>query len=149
MANYSLFQPMCMRWLQVIRPVRNHVLVTAPLPFSLLRDGARSAAPLFTYICQHCAPSSQCIPPHPSPPLLCCCYKWQSVLPDASIALLYNFSTKSFFGPFRAASNPTRQLEPQAWGGRFPLQVRVHPCRPDPHGHGSLCMSPDSHAIPR
>ena len=46
------------RWLQVIRPVRNHVLVTAPLPFSLLRDGARSAAPLFTYISLSITPRS-------------------------------------------------------------------------------------------
>ena len=52
---------------------------------------------------------------------------------DATRVFLYNFSTKSFFGPFRAAGRPQLHIEPSAWTASarganttpFPLQLRV------------------------
>jgi hypothetical protein len=41
------------------------------------------------------------------------------------ILFLYNVQTDVLFGPFTAESDGKRDIEPDAWGGRFPAQVRV------------------------
>jgi hypothetical protein len=38
---------------------------------------------------------------------------------------LYNVDTDVLFGPFTAESDGKLDIEPDAWGGRFPAQVRV------------------------
>ena len=38
---------------------------------------------------------------------------------------LYNIDTDVLFGPFEAESDGGLNIEPDAWGGRFPAQVRV------------------------
>jgi len=39
--------------------------------------------------------------------------------------ILYNIESDILFAPFTAESDGARDLEPDAWGGRFPAQVRV------------------------
>lgn len=43
------------------------------------------------------------------------------------ICFLYNFTSDNLIGVFIAVSNPSRNLEPEAWGGDFPYQIRVKP----------------------
>ena len=55
----------------------------------------------------------------------------RAVQQDATRCFLYNTSTKSFIGPFRAAGKVEKLIEPYAWarsGGPspFPLQLRVY-----------------------
>lgn len=38
---------------------------------------------------------------------------------------LYNYRSNRLFGPFKAVSEGGEKLEPRAWGGRYPAQVRV------------------------
>ena len=40
---------------------------------------------------------------------------------------LLNIETGALHGVFEAASQPQMHIEPDAWQGRFPLQVRVRP----------------------
>ncbi len=41
------------------------------------------------------------------------------------ICFLYNYETSVLFGVFVAVSDPGWDLEPKAWGGQFPYQIRV------------------------
>ena len=49
---------------------------------------------------------------------------WTSEIQLGDEIFLYNFQTGTIFGPF-AADTRVDQHEPSAWGGRFPLQVRI------------------------
>jgi hypothetical protein len=44
---------------------------------------------------------------------------------EGDICFLYNVETDTLFGPFSARSNGRMNIEPEAWGGRYPAQVRV------------------------
>jgi phosphorylated CTD-interacting factor 1 len=44
---------------------------------------------------------------------------------EGTALLLFNFQTRETLAPYRAAGAPGRNLEPTAWGGRFPWQVRT------------------------
>ena len=55
----------------------------------------------------------------------------ESIDPSSTRLFLYNVSTKTFLGPFRAAEAPARNIVREAWGMRkggscFPMQVRVY-----------------------
>ena len=52
---------------------------------------------------------------------------WESVerVKEGDICFLYNLDTDTLFGPFEARSSGQMNIEPEAWGGRFPAQVRV------------------------
>ncbi len=39
--------------------------------------------------------------------------------------LLYNYSTKFIFGIWKAISNGRKFIDPDAWGGQYPFQVKV------------------------
>jgi hypothetical protein len=41
------------------------------------------------------------------------------------ICFLYNRETDVLFGPFVAESDGKENIEPKAWGGEYPAQVRV------------------------
>jgi len=41
------------------------------------------------------------------------------------VGLLFNLSRNELIGIFRALSEPQLDIEPDAWGGQFPAQVRV------------------------
>lgn len=54
--------------------------------------------------------------------------KWPLEVRLAEYCLLYNYTRggeHSIFGVFRATTNGGRDMEPKAWGGRYPNQVRV------------------------
>ena len=44
---------------------------------------------------------------------------------EGDICFLYNLNTDTLFGPFEAISSGRMNIEPEAWGGRFPAQVKV------------------------
>lgn len=44
---------------------------------------------------------------------------------EGTALLLFNFQTRQVLAPYRAAGPPGRNLEKEAWGGRFPWQVRT------------------------
>lgn len=41
------------------------------------------------------------------------------------ILFLLNMDTDMLYGPFRAASDGKKDIEPEAWGGKYPYQVKV------------------------
>lgn len=49
---------------------------------------------------------------------------WTSEIQPGDEIFLYNFQTGTIFGPF-VAETRVDQHDASAWGGRFPLQVRV------------------------
>jgi hypothetical protein len=52
---------------------------------------------------------------------------WEKVekVQEGDICFLYNLDTDTLFGPFEARSKGQLNIEPEAWGGRFPAQVKV------------------------
>jgi hypothetical protein len=51
-------------------------------------------------------------------------FEWAvNIVPGVDV-FLYNFETGDIWGPFEAAST-TDCYEQQAWGGKFPVQIRV------------------------
>jgi hypothetical protein len=44
---------------------------------------------------------------------------------EGDICFLYNLDTDTLFGPFEARSSGQMSIEPEAWGGHFPAQVKV------------------------
>lgn len=48
-------------------------------------------------------------------------------LKSGDIGFLYNIDTNTLIGPFEAVSEPGLNLEPQAWKGKYPAQIRVKP----------------------
>lgn len=40
---------------------------------------------------------------------------------------LYNLDTKKLYGVFRAVSDADLKIDPEAWGGKYPYQVKVEP----------------------
>lgn len=52
---------------------------------------------------------------------------WNEVkdIKKGDIIFLFNIETDVIFGPFVAADDGSRDLEKDAWSGRFPAQVRV------------------------
>ncbi|RLI39554.1 hypothetical protein DRO69_14140 [Candidatus Bathyarchaeota archaeon] len=44
---------------------------------------------------------------------------------EGDLGFLYNIDTDILFGVFEAVSDGSLDIEPEAWGGRFPAQVRV------------------------
>ncbi len=53
---------------------------------------------------------------------------WESVkeVKKGDTLFLYNIETDVLFGPFTASCDGGYNVEPEAWGGRFPAQVRVN-----------------------
>jgi len=49
---------------------------------------------------------------------------WAAAIQAKDEVFLYNFHTGSLLGPFFAASTADCHC-PDAWGGRFPIQVRI------------------------
>lgn len=46
-------------------------------------------------------------------------------LKPGDIGFLFNLDTNTLIGPFEAASEPGLNLEPEAWKGKYPAQIRV------------------------
>src|SRR3989344_4267610 len=44
-----------------------------------------------------------------------------------SSVFLYNTTNWNLYGPFEATSPGNKHIEPQAWGGKFPAQIKVKP----------------------
>lgn len=44
-----------------------------------------------------------------------------------SSVFLYNTTNWNLYGTFKATSQGDKHIEPQAWGGKFPAQIRVKP----------------------
>jgi len=44
---------------------------------------------------------------------------------EGDICFLYNLDTDTLFGPFEAKSSGQMDIEPEAWGGKYPAQVKV------------------------
>jgi hypothetical protein len=44
---------------------------------------------------------------------------------EGDICFLYNLDADTLFGPFEARSNGQMNIEPEAWAGRFPAQLKV------------------------
>jgi hypothetical protein len=49
---------------------------------------------------------------------------WTSEIQKGDEVFLYNFQSGTIWGPF-VAETRVDQYDPNAWGGRFPLQVRI------------------------
>ncbi|MCX7996531.1 MAG: hypothetical protein N2691_02085 [Patescibacteria group bacterium] len=56
-----------------------------------------------------------------------CSYHFVDGVQPGNSLFLYNYSTHEFLGPFVAASGVQWEFEPDAWGGRLPVQVRIQP----------------------
>ena len=48
-------------------------------------------------------------------------------LNTGSTLFLYNTSNWNLYGIFKATSKGDKHIEPQAWSGKFPAQIRVKP----------------------
>ena len=44
-----------------------------------------------------------------------------------SSVFLYNTTNWNLYGIFKATSQSDKHIEPQAWGGKFPAQIKVKP----------------------
>ena len=50
----------------------------------------------------------------------------ENKIDDQTRIFLLNFQTREVFGPFRANGAAALDIVPEAWGGKFPAQLRVH-----------------------
>ena len=53
--------------------------------------------------------------------------EWRSIVSEITVGtplFLFNYNSQSLFGLFHAASKGGENIDPDAWGGRFPAQVR-------------------------
>jgi len=48
---------------------------------------------------------------------------------------LFNLDSKKLYGVFRATSDASLNIEPEAWGGKYPFQVKVEPI------HDIICLA--------
>jgi Development and cell death domain len=55
----------------------------------------------------------------------------QKIVPRTPL-FLYNFNSGSLFGLFKAASQGAENIDPSAWEGKYPAQVRFEPFRTYP-----------------
>ena len=56
--------------------------------------------------------------------------RWIYRIRRGDIGFLYNYDTEKLYGTFRAVSDGSTNIEKDAWGGRFPCQVKVEIYKP-------------------